>query len=64
MSILLVGTLDTKGVEYGHVRDLLRTHGSGVILVDAGVHAPQLAPDIGNEEVFGRGDHAHRGSAT
>jgi uncharacterized protein (UPF0261 family) len=37
MSIVLVGTLDTKGREYAWLRDRLRGHGSEVLLVDTGV---------------------------
>jgi uncharacterized protein (UPF0261 family) len=36
-TVLLVGTLDTKGVEYAFVRDRLAESGCEVIVVDAGV---------------------------
>ena len=36
-TVVLVGTLDTKGHEYGFVRDRLREAGVDVVLVDAGV---------------------------
>jgi uncharacterized protein (UPF0261 family) len=52
MPILLVGTLDTKGVEYQFVRDLLREHGLDVLVVDAGIEAPAFIPDISSAEVF------------
>src|ERR1700738_4047195 len=52
MAIVLLGTLDTKGVEYQYVRDLLRARGLAVIVVDAGVKAPALAPEISSEQVF------------
>jgi uncharacterized protein (UPF0261 family) len=53
MSVLLVGTLDTKGVEWAFVRDLLREAGVGTIVLDAGVMGPpHFAPDIPRERVF------------
>lgn len=39
-TILLVGTLDTKGVEYAYVRDLIEQRGHRVLLVHAGIVAP------------------------
>ena len=36
-TVVLLGTLDTKGAEYAFVRDRLREHGVDVIVVDAGV---------------------------
>lgn len=51
-TVVLVGTLDTKGVEYGLLRTLLRGHGVETILVDAGiVGAPQIEPDVTRDEV-------------
>lgn len=35
--VVAIGTLDTKGAEYGFLRDRLLEHGVDVILVDAGV---------------------------
>ena len=53
MSVLLIGTLDTKGVEYQYVRDLLRTAGVDVLVLDAGVlRPPVFPPDVTREEVF------------
>ena len=40
MSVLLIGTLDTKGVEVGYVRDRLRAAGVAVTVADAGVLGP------------------------
>lgn len=46
-TILLIGTLDTKGTEYGYVRDLILERGHQVILINAGVTGdPQVTPDI------------------
>jgi uncharacterized protein (UPF0261 family) len=53
MSVLLIGTLDTKGVEFAFVRDRLRAAGVSVLVADAGVlGAPAFAPDISREELF------------
>src|SRR5262245_46514756 len=53
MSVLLIGTLDTKGVEFQFVRDLLRQAGVATLVLDAGVlQAPVFAPDISREEVY------------
>jgi uncharacterized protein (UPF0261 family) len=52
MPTILVGTLDTKGVEYGFVRDILRARDCQVLVVDAGTQAPAFAPDISSERVF------------
>jgi uncharacterized protein (UPF0261 family) len=60
-TVVLVGTLDTKGIEYGFVRDRLREAGVDVVLVDAGVLGePQIEPDVSREEVAraGGADHA------
>ena len=50
-TVVLLGTLDTKGREYAFLRDRLREHGVDVLLVDAGVHVPHVEPDIPREEV-------------
>lgn len=53
MPVLLVGTLDTKGVEFQFVRDLLRQAGVGCLVLDAGVlHPSAFPPDITREEVY------------
>jgi uncharacterized protein (UPF0261 family) len=53
MSVLLVGTLDTKGVEVGYVRDRLRAAGVPVLILDAGVMGPPaFEPDISRAAVF------------
>ncbi|MDI3385154.1 Tm-1-like ATP-binding domain-containing protein [Streptomyces sp. B-S-A8] len=50
--VVLVGTLDTKGEEYGWVRDRLRERGVGTLLVDTGiVGTPRVLPDITRDEV-------------
>ena len=53
--VVLVGTLDTKALEYGFLRDRIREHGVEVLLVDAGVYEPQLEPDVSRHEVASAG---------
>jgi uncharacterized protein (UPF0261 family) len=53
MSVLLIGTLDTKGTEIAFVRDLLRSGGVKVTVLDTGVLGePALVADIPRERVF------------
>ena len=51
-TVVLVGTLDTKGVEYAFLRERLLERGVDVVVVDAGVNAPVgLEADVSREEV-------------
>ena len=51
-TVVLVGTLDTKGAENEFVRDRLRAAGVDVLVVDAGVlEPPGFPPDITRQEV-------------
>ena len=51
-TVLLVGTLDTKGAEYAYLRERLRLHGVDAILADAGVNEPVGAePDVSRHEL-------------
>jgi uncharacterized protein (UPF0261 family) len=52
-TVLLIGTLDTKGEEYAFLRDRLRDAGVDVLLADVGTLEPPRAalPDITREEV-------------
>jgi uncharacterized protein (UPF0261 family) len=51
-TVLLVGTLDTKGAEYAYLRERLRLHGVEPILADAGVNEPVgIEPDLSRTEV-------------
>src|SRR5579859_2669572 len=53
MSVILVGTLDTKGTEVAFVRDLLRQARLSTLVLDAGVlQPPSITPDIPREEIF------------
>src|SRR5262245_17101351 len=52
VTVVLVGTLDTKGVEYAYLRDRVREHGVEVILIEAGVlDEPLVEPDVTRREV-------------
>ena len=50
-TVVLLGTLDTKGQEYAYLRDRIRAHGVETILVDVGTFEPQIAADISHAEV-------------
>ena len=51
-TVLLVGTLDTKGAEYAFVRDRLRVLGCDVLVMDLGIRGePAFAADISAAEV-------------
>ncbi len=50
-TVVLLGTLDTKGKEYDYLRARLRELEVDVVLVDAGIFEPLVSPDIGQDEV-------------
>lgn len=51
-TVVLVGTLDTKGAEYGFVRDRLQQAGIATVIVDCGVlGTPQISADVPREDV-------------
>jgi uncharacterized protein (UPF0261 family) len=51
-TVVLLGTLDTKGVEYDYLRARLRDEGVEVVLVDTGVMGTPLAePDVSRQAV-------------
>jgi uncharacterized protein (UPF0261 family) len=51
-TVLLLGTLDTKGEEFEFLRDRLRAAGADVLLADVGtLEPPRVEPDITREEV-------------
>lgn len=71
-TILLIGTLDTKGAECAYLRDLIRARGHRALVMDTGVlDAPPFAPDIRAAEVAEAGggdldalrDRGDRGAA-
>ncbi|HOR27450.1 MAG TPA: Tm-1-like ATP-binding domain-containing protein [Candidatus Sumerlaeota bacterium] len=60
-TIALLGALDTKGAEYGYVRDLIHARGHKTFIIDVGVMGqPAIAADLTREEVAraGGGDVA------
>jgi uncharacterized protein (UPF0261 family) len=50
-TVVLLGTLDTKGQEYDYLRDRLREHGVDVVLVDVGVFEPLAQAEVTREQV-------------
>lgn len=51
-TVILVGTLDTKGIEYDYLRDRVRAEGCDVVMIDAGILGPPLTvPDVTRAEV-------------
>ena len=51
-TILLIGTLDTKGAEYAYVRKLIVERGHHALVLDAGIIGePHFSPDISAEVV-------------
>jgi uncharacterized protein (UPF0261 family) len=54
-TILLIGTLDTKGVEFAYVRDLVAARGHATLVLDAGTGEPAWTPDIGADRVAAAG---------
>src|SRR5581483_7859846 len=50
-TVVLLGTLDTKGKELDYLRERLREQGVDVLLVDAGVFEPAAEADVGQAEV-------------
>jgi len=51
-SVLLIGTLDTKGTEVHFVRDLLRMTDVPVTVLDAGVQLHSFPSDVSAEDVY------------
>ena len=55
-SVVLIGALDTKGSEYGFVRDRLQAAGLSTVMIDTGIlEPPSLAADIGRDTVASEG---------
>jgi uncharacterized protein (UPF0261 family) len=51
-TVVLLGTLDTKGIEFGYVKEKIVEQGCYAVVVDAGVLGkPLLEPDITREQV-------------
>jgi uncharacterized protein (UPF0261 family) len=57
-TIVLIGTLDTKGQEVKYVKDRIEERGHSVLVVDTGVlAAPSFEPDIPRESVAQAAGH-------
>jgi uncharacterized protein (UPF0261 family) len=55
-TVVLVGTLDTKGAEYAYLRERLQLHGVRTLLVDVGtLEPPSVEPNIHRHEVAAAG---------
>jgi uncharacterized protein (UPF0261 family) len=51
-TVLLLGTLDTKGEEYAYVRGLIEARGHRAYVIDLGIRGdPAFPPDVGAAEV-------------
>jgi uncharacterized protein (UPF0261 family) len=51
-TVVLLGTLDTKGQEYAFLRERVEANGVEVLVVDAGVNEPVgIQPDVSRDEV-------------
>ena len=51
-TVVLLGTLDTKGIEYAFLRERVEAHGVDVLVVDAGMNEPVgIQPDVSRDEV-------------
>lgn len=63
-TVVLLGTLDTKGQEFDFVRQQIRAAGCEVVLVDAGIVGPsQVEADITADEVAGAAGEERAGLA-
>ncbi len=52
MSIVIIGSLDTKGIEVAYIRDLIRQAGQSTIVLDSGtLGAAATEADFGREQV-------------
>ncbi|MBV9050435.1 MAG: Tm-1-like ATP-binding domain-containing protein [Solirubrobacterales bacterium] len=55
-TVVLLGTLDTKGAEYAYLRERLKMHDVGTLLVDVGtLEEPRTEPDIDRRSVAAAG---------
>jgi len=55
-TVVLVGSLDTKGTEFAFVKELIEKEGLNTLVIDFGVMgAPAFTPDIGRDAVAAAG---------
>ncbi len=53
-TVVIVGTLDTKGEEIGYLREIVQESGCSTIIVDVGtLNPPQIEADISRAQVVG-----------
>lgn len=52
MAVVLVGTLDTKGIEFAFVRERIQSAGLTTLVIDAGTQSPAFEPDVSRDKVF------------
>lgn len=45
-TVLIIGTLDTKAVEFAYIRDLIAARGHATLVLDAGTSEPGWTPDV------------------
>jgi uncharacterized protein (UPF0261 family) len=51
LTIALLGTMDTKGIEHGFVAEQIRARGHQTLIIDLGTDGPpQISPDISRHE--------------
>lgn len=50
-TIAIVGTFDTKGIEYSYVKELIESLGLDTLTIHTGVFKPTFEPDISNKEI-------------
>ena len=51
-TVVILGTMDTKGEEFAYVKRLIEGHGLNTLIVDVGVlEEPKLKPDVPREEL-------------
>lgn len=54
-TVVIVGTLDTKGDEVGYLKGLIENMGCDAIVMDVGtLHPPTVVPDITRDEIASR----------
>ncbi|MEJ2715930.1 MAG: Tm-1-like ATP-binding domain-containing protein [Deltaproteobacteria bacterium] len=55
-TVVIVGTLDTKGEEVGYLKEVIEEEGCSVVVVDVGtLHEPAIKPDISRQETAAKG---------
>lgn len=55
-TVVIVGTLDTKGEEIGFIKDVIQAQGASTIVLDVGtLNPPAIDADIARERVAARG---------